>query len=54
MVNPNFLDYMDNALKQYRKYTSLEKEGELTFNEFLLLILTWKTEEILELLQEKK
>ncbi|MBR9699209.1 hypothetical protein GOV09_02020 [Candidatus Woesearchaeota archaeon] len=53
MVDKRFLDYMDNALQQYQRYSKMEKKGTLTFDEFLLLILTWKTEEILERLETK-
>jgi hypothetical protein len=52
MVDKDFLDYIDKALKQYEEYKKLENKGDFSFRDFLLIILVWKVEAIYELLEE--
>ena len=52
-VDTDFFDYMDRAFKHFKTYAKKEKEGPLTFDEFLLLIMTYKLEEVIRKLDEK-
>ena len=53
MVDQSFLDYIENALKEYKEYQALDKDEKFTFQEFLGIIQVWKLEEILEKLEDK-
>ena len=54
MVDKDFENYIDNALLQYKEYKKMEKKGDFSFTEFLLIIMVWKTEAILEKLEESE
>lgn len=52
MVDKDFLEYIEDAYRQYHEYQKLDKAQKFSFQEFLTIILVWKTEEILERLEE--
>ncbi len=54
MVDKAFLKYIDDANKQYKDYQKLEGSRNFTFNEFLMLILLWKVEGILESVEKRE
>lgn len=54
MVEKQFLEYIENAIKEYNEYQRLDKREEFSFSDFLLIICTWKMEQILEKLEMKK
>ncbi len=53
MVDKDFQEFIDYAMEQYKEYEKLDK-GDFSFQEFLMIVLIWKTEEILERLETPK
>ena len=53
MINEGFLTYIEEALEEYKEYQKKEKFKKFTFQEFLLMVLVWKTETVIEALEEK-
>lgn len=51
MIDKDFLDYIDNAMRLFEEYKKKEKAKDFTFPEFLQIIQVWKLEEILERLE---
>ncbi|MCK5283713.1 MAG: hypothetical protein KAK00_10010 [Nanoarchaeota archaeon] len=52
MVEKEFLGYIDNAIQEYNEYNKLERAKDFSFRDFLLLILVWKVEAMLERMEE--
>jgi len=54
MIDKRFLKYMDEALKEWKEYEKAEHKIKLSFEEFLLLVVVWKMEAILESIERKE
>ena len=51
MVDKSFLNYIEDALVQYKEYHQQKDVKKLEFRDFLLMIMIWKLEEVLEKLE---
>jgi len=54
MVDNDFLEYIENAFVQYDEYHAIEGVKKLEFRDFLMMIVVWKMEEILERLEDTR
>jgi len=53
MIDSTFLSYIKEAEEDYKQYRKKLK-SKMSFEEFLLILQIYKTEEILERLEDKK